>query len=153
VTLAGSNAAASVDLDDPARPRLIGRAPLPEAEHPYPSRTAGDRIVMPVPSGSESVLLSLAGYGECVACTLPLGSGLELSQISSRRPLGRLTLRSGAFGLSATRPIGLAYSAERGLIAVANRSGGLHLVAVRNAPERVATQLVPGAGPDRPSTR
>jgi glycerol-3-phosphate acyltransferase PlsY len=138
VTLSGSNAVASVDLDDPTHPLLIGRAPLPAVERPYLSRTLDDRIVMPVESGSEGVVLTFAGRGECVACTLPRGSALELVQSSAGRSLGTLTLRTGAFGLSATRPIALAYSPERHLIAVVNRSGGVHLVAVRTSSDRVA---------------
>jgi glycerol-3-phosphate acyltransferase PlsY len=135
VTLAGSDEVASVDLFDPATPKLIGRAPLSRTEQPYVSRTIDDRIVMPVASGSEAVVLSFAGFGECVAGTLPRGSGLELVESSGRRSLGRLTLRSGALGLSATRPLGLSYSPERGLIAVANRSGSVHLVAARPTPD------------------
>jgi glycerol-3-phosphate acyltransferase PlsY len=131
VTLLGTGAAAAVDLFDPAQPRLIGRSPLAEAENPYPSRGEGDAIIMPVASGREAVMVSFAGLGDCVASTLPHGSGLEFSQAGSRRPLGRLVLRAGALGLSSTRPTGLAYAPKRGLIAVANRSGGVHLVAIR----------------------
>lgn len=135
VTLSGSNVAAAVDLFDPERPRLIGRSPLSDSEHPYPSRAEDDSIVMPVASGREAVTLSIDGVGECVACTLPQDSGLEVST-TGRRLIGRLPLRGGVFGMSKTRPIGLAFSPERGLIAVANRSGGVHLVAIR--PEAVA---------------
>jgi acyl-phosphate glycerol 3-phosphate acyltransferase len=131
VTLQGSKVVATVDLSDPAAPRLISRAPLSTVAHPYPSRSQDDWIVMPVASGSESVVVALAGFGQCVASTLPHGSGLELSQASEQKSLGRLCLRGGKFGLSETRPTGLAYSAERALIAVANRAGGVHLVALR----------------------
>jgi len=124
VTLMGSNSVAAVDLSDPAGPRLIGRSPLASVEHPYPSRSQDDWIVMPVASGSESVVLPLAGFGECVASTLPHGSGLGLYQVSEQKPLGRLRLRGGKLGLSETRPTALAYSPERALIAVANRAGG-----------------------------
>jgi len=95
---------------------------------------------MPVNSGREAVALSLDGVGECVVSTLPHGSGLEVSGTARRRPLGRLTLRGGTFGLGSTRPLGLAFSTERGLIAVANRSGGVHLLAIRHAAESVAAR-------------
>ena len=140
VTLMGSNSVAAVDLSDPAGPRLIGRSPLASVEHPYPSRSQDDWIVMPVASGSESVVLPLAGFGECVASTLPHGSGLGLYQVSEQKPLGRLRLRGGKLGLSETRPTALAYSPERALIAVANRAGGVHLVAVRADTEAVAVR-------------
>jgi hypothetical protein len=39
----------------------------------------------------------------------------------------------GPANLGTVRPTGLAYSPERKLLAVANRSGGIHLVAVRNS--------------------
>ena len=131
VVLSGSDAAASVDLTDPSRPRLIGRAALPTLDQPYPSRGAGDVIVMPTISGREAVLFTLAGLGDCIAATLPHGSGLEFSQPARGQMLGTLTLRSGALGLGTVRPTGLAVARERGLIAVVNRSGGVHLVAIR----------------------
>ena len=107
---------------------------------PYPSRTRDDWIVMPVAGGGESVVLPLAGFGECVASTLPHGSGLEVMQVDRGRALGRLTLRAGSLGVATVRPTGLAYSPDRGLIAVANRSGGVHLVAVRAATTSLASR-------------
>ena len=50
----------------------------------------------------------------------------------SRSTLGRFPLL-GPFNLGRTRPTGLAYSPERGLIAVATRSGSIHLVELRVA--------------------
>jgi glycerol-3-phosphate acyltransferase PlsY len=131
VTLLGSDVAAAVDLSDPAQPRRIGRSPLARVDQPYLSRTAGDRVVMPSATSREALAVALAGVGECLVATVPRGSGLEVSRASDGRSLGRLTLRAGALGLGATRPTGLAYCPERRLIAVANRSGGVHLVALR----------------------
>lgn len=131
VTLSGSDTAASLDLAVAGNPRLIGRSPLANLDQPYPSRAVGDVIMMPTASGREAVLLGLAGLGDCVAATLPHGSGLEFSQPARRTTLGTLTLRSGSLGFGTVRPTGLALSRERGLIAVVNRSGGVHLVAVR----------------------
>lgn len=135
VTLHGSNSVAAVDLSDPDHPRMLTRSSLPALDHPYPSRTQDDWILMPVASGSEAVGFSLAGFGSCVASTLPHDSGLEFSQYSSRSDptrLGRLRLRSGRLGLSAVRPTAVAHSPERGLFAVANRAGSVHLIAVRS---------------------
>ncbi len=141
VTLLGSGTVVSVELADPAHPKQIGRRPLPDAEIPYPSRGDGDWIVMPVSSGGEGLAFSARGLGECVAGALPQESAIELLRTSSEATvrLGRLTLRSGAFGLSKTRPIGLAFSPERNLIAVANRSGSVHLVAIRALGDRLAS--------------
>ncbi len=141
VTLLGADEAAAVDLFEPTRPHPVGRSRLARAEAPYPSRTQDDTIVMPVASGRESLVFSLGGVGDCVLSTLPQGSGLELHRVRNSRPLGRLTLHGGAFGLGTTRPTGLAFSAERGLIAVANRSGGVHLVAIRPVVETVAASV------------
>jgi hypothetical protein len=152
VTLLGSNITAAVDLFDPARPRLIGRVPLATADHPYPSRDAvapDDAILMPVVSGSEAVPIQLGGLGDCLAFTLPQGSALAFERVapSPSRPrtenLGRLMLHGGALGLGSTRPTGLAFSPERGLIAVANRSGGVHLVAIRATVEKLAASSSP----------
>jgi acyl-phosphate glycerol 3-phosphate acyltransferase len=141
VTLSGSNTVAAVDLFDPAVPVLLGRSPLAKVDHPYASRTKEDWIVMPVASGGESVVVPLAGFGECVAATLPQGSGLEFIQSGRQRSLGRLVLRAGALGVATTRPTGLAFCPDRGLIAVANRSGGVHLVTVRAATESLAARV------------
>lgn len=145
VTLQGANVVASVELTDPTHPKLLTRAPLPDAETPYPSRGGDDWIMMPVSSGAEGIAFSARGLGECVAGALPQASSIALLRTSPQATvqLGRLALRSGAFGLSKTRPIGLAFSPERNLIAVANRSGSVHLVAIRAGADRLA------AGPVR----
>jgi glycerol-3-phosphate acyltransferase PlsY len=141
VTLAGSDMAAAIDLFDPAQPRLIGRTPLARVEQPYLSRTTEDRVVMPVASGREALVVSLPGIGECLVATLPHDSGLEFSLAEPSRALGRLTLHTGTFGLGTTRPTGLAFSPERGLLAVANRSGCVHLVALRSVVETPSESL------------
>jgi len=56
-------------------------------------------------------------------------STLEVLQTSPRCSLGRLPLR-GSFNLGRTRPTGLAYAPERGFLAVATRSGAIHLVEI-----------------------
>ena len=64
-------------------------------------------------------------------------------QASRRTTLGRLVLKGGPLGLSAVRPTGLAYSPERRLLAVANRSGGVHLVAFREGSDAVRVAPAP----------
>ena len=140
VALAGSKMAASIDLGDPSNPHLIGRSAMPEGGCPYPSHAGDDAILMPVASETEAVALPLSGFGECVAMTLPKGSGIGLLQIKGGISLGHLTLRAGAWNLGSTRPTGIAYSRDRGLFAVANRSGGVHLVAVRVGDEAIAAR-------------
>ena len=48
-------------------------------------------------------------------------------QNSPLHPLGRLPL-TGPLNIGRTRPTGLAYSPERGLLAVSTRSGSIHLL-------------------------
>ena len=136
VALWGSNQVASIDLHDLARPVLIARSPLPELEVPYPSRSGDDAILMPVDSRSEAVWAersTVAGTPaeRFVACTLPHESGLRLYHAGTGRALGELTLH-GPLNLGRIRPTGLAFSEERGLFALANRSGGVHLIALRS---------------------
>jgi acyl-phosphate glycerol 3-phosphate acyltransferase len=142
VTLLGSNAVASIDLTDAAQPKRLARAALPDVETPYPSRGTDDWIVMPVLAASEGLAISARELGDCVAGVLPQSSAIALLRTSREATvrLGRLTLRSGAFGFSKTRPIGLAFSPERNLIAVANRSGSVHLVAIRAEGDRLASR-------------
>ena len=146
VTLEGSNTVAAIDLLDPARPQLIGRAPLATAPHPYPSRSRDDWILMPVAEVGESVVLHLAGLGDCVASALPRGSGVELYHPDRRASLGTLLLRGGALGLSKTRPTGLAVSPERGLLAAADRSGGVHMITIRPQAGPMATRALTPRG-------
>jgi glycerol-3-phosphate acyltransferase PlsY len=135
VTLWGSNEVAAVDLNDLSRPALISRSPLPELEVPYPSHSGGDSILMPVDSRSEAVWAEYATADGAtaatfVACTLPHESGVRLYHASTGRALGELTLH-GPLNLGRIRPTGLAYNADRGLLALANRTGGVHLIAIR----------------------
>ncbi|MGE5756673.1 MAG: glycerol-3-phosphate 1-O-acyltransferase PlsY [Planctomycetaceae bacterium] len=135
VSLLGSNEVAAIDLADPAKPRLLGRSRLPEAAVLAPSPSAGDAIAMPVAPEGEAVPVRLPSRRACLACTLPHGSALALYDLATRRPLGRLPLRGGLLRLSPTRPTGIAFAPERGLLAVANRSGGVHLIGVRLGPD------------------
>ncbi len=142
VTLPDAGQAAAVDLFDLANPRLIGRPSLTLTDQPTLSCSPDNEIIMmPDRTGREALLLPIGGIGGCVVSTLPQDSGLEVSR--GRNPLGRLKLHGGAFGLGTTRPLGLAFSQERGLIAVASRSGGVHLVAIRMPSEEVLLRIHP----------
>ena len=144
VVLHGTNEVAAVDLSHPESPSLIGRSKLSDVARPYPSSRSqnDDWILMPVASGAEGLSFHARGLGDCVASSLTNESGLEFVRTSASvtQNLGRLTLRTGLFGLSKTRPIGLAFSAERNLLAVANRSGSVHLVAIRTSTESATLQ-------------
>ena len=63
--------------------------------------------------------------------TLPEESALELAQSSPRLAVGRFPLK-GPLNLGGTRPSGLAFCAERGLIAVATKPGTVHLISIRS---------------------
>ena len=63
---------------------------------------------------------------------------LELFQTEPRQSLGRLPLK-GPLNLGRTRPTGLAYSRDRGLLAVATRSGTIHMVEM--VPRSTSTEL------------
>lgn len=135
VVLRGTNEVAGIDLADPRSPRLTGRAPLAEPEVPYVSTGAGDRMLMPLASGRDAVAVSSPGASSreapaYVVSSLPDACALEVAHVPTRKPLGRLPLR-GPANLGSAIPMGLAYCPERALIAVADRAGGVHLVALR----------------------
>jgi len=109
--------AVTVDLADPAQPMIVDRS------------NQGMK--------TDAVRLDLPMLGECVAWSRPLESGLDFYEAASMRPLGRLCLR-GALNLSPTRPTGVAQAAGRGLVAVATRSGSVHLIAIRPRPDQRA---------------
>lgn len=135
VTLLGSQQAAAVDLTDIGKPRVIGRSKLPEGEAPYTSSDGEDAIVMPVASNRDAVVVHLPDVGDCLLGASADGTTLELRTGRRRRTLGTIHLKGGTIGLSSTKPLGVAFSPERKLIAVATRSGGVHLLAVQPAPE------------------
>jgi acyl-phosphate glycerol 3-phosphate acyltransferase len=146
VVMGGSKKVVGLDLIDPETPRLTGRVSLAPAEVPYPSVSDYDFLFMPVDSDRESIAITPPpGDGGTVLVggifrhtyqyllsTVPDGSALEFFQSAKNwRPLGRMPLR-GVANLGTVRPTGLAYDAGRGLVAVANRSGGVHLIALRS---------------------
>jgi len=61
--------------------------------------------------------------------TVPDDSAIEVFEVDTHRSLGRLPLR-GAANLSPIRPMGIACSAERKLVAVGSRNGAVYLVKI-----------------------
>jgi glycerol-3-phosphate acyltransferase PlsY len=115
VWFAGSDRIVTVDLSDLARPVLL------------------DRKTEATPR--KTLKIDVPARGGFLARARPEDSAVELLDATSMRPLGRLPIR-GPMNLSPTRPTDLAYSEERGLLAVATRSGSVHLVAVRQRREQ-----------------
>jgi glycerol-3-phosphate acyltransferase PlsY len=145
VLLPRSFQTAAIDLTVPETPRLIGRSPVGPSDTPYISRSLDhDWIKMPVLAHCTAVVVehprdpspggdhrdrSTGIHPDFLICARQDESTLEVLQTSPRVSLGRLPLR-GSFNLGRTRPTGLAYSPEHGLLAVATRSGAIHLVEV-----------------------
>jgi glycerol-3-phosphate acyltransferase PlsY len=156
VFLAKCKQTAAVDLSRRESPRLIGRAKPASSDAPYVSFSSeSDWIMMPVAADADAVVIGwpgdravvrtrhqdgIAAPADFLVCTRQQESVLELLQVTPRRSLGRLPLR-GPLNLGRTRPTGLAYSAERGLLAVATRSGTIHLIELRSRVGSGATPL------------
>lgn len=146
VSLAGTNQVARLDLSDPASPKLVDRLDVPDGGLPLALavgsngrllvgdpdastfwRLEGDRLIPVDADGGVADLLEADGL---VFATLPRGSGVAVFASDSDSPLGVLSIR-GAANLGTTRPLGLAHTPERKLLAVSNRAGGsLHLIAI-----------------------
>ncbi len=164
VFLAKSKQTAAVDLSVPEAPRLLGRTKTVTADAPYVSASSdADWIMMPAAGDGDTIAVEWPGAAarpgahdgsvptrnaDFLISTRQDESVLEISQGSPRHSLGRFPLL-GPFNLGRTRPTGLAYSAKRGLIAVATRTGSIHLVelhsrvGVRDRPApRIATSPV-----------
>ena len=122
---------------------------------PVISHCAAVAIELPpnVGDGRDSSGQSIATRADYLICARQDESTLELVQTSPHASLGRLPLH-GSFNLGRTRPTGLAYAPERGLLAVATRSGAIHLIEVcphgttRNE-QRSDVATSPGAAPRR----
>ena len=143
VLLTRTDQTLAIDLSVPESPRVIGRSKSTGADTPYVSYAPNsDWIVMPVASQSEGILIRVPAGGarvgtesgagpinevDYLVCTRQRDSVLELSQTNPRQSLGHLPLK-GPLNLGRTRPTGLAYAPERGLVAVATRSGSIHIV-------------------------
>ena len=147
VFLAKSKQTAAVDLSIPEAPRLIGRTRTVTADAPYLSASPDeDWIMMPGAAEGDTIAIELPGAtispsrrdkdapphrADYLISTRQSESVLEVLQTAPQHCLGRFPLL-GPFNLGRTRPTGLAYSAKRSLIAVATRSGSIHLVAMHS---------------------
>jgi acyl-phosphate glycerol 3-phosphate acyltransferase len=143
VLLTKTNETLAIDLQTPESPRVIGRTKPSAAEVPYVSHSGeGDWILMPVASQSEAIAIEPPPAGnvvrphaepgahrdpEYLLCTRQRDSVLDVVQTSPLHSLGHLPLK-GPLNLGRTRPSGLAYSPERGLVAVSTRTGTIHLI-------------------------
>jgi hypothetical protein len=110
---------------------------------PYVSKSPdADWIMMPAAGDGDTIAIAWPGAtarsgrhdgsaptrtADFLISTRQDESVLEILQTSPRHSLGRFPLL-GPFNLGRTRPTGLAYSAQRGLIAIATRTGSIHLV-------------------------
>ncbi len=135
VTLIGSDQCASIDLFDPTQPKIIGRAELAEDHVPRLSSTRDDMIFTGMGAESNAVLVedsnSKSDDAKWVACALPRESSLVFYNAKTHVSLGRFPLHAGALNLSYTRPTALDFDPVRRVLAVANRSGGVHLIKLR----------------------
>jgi acyl-phosphate glycerol 3-phosphate acyltransferase len=141
VLLAKSKRTVAVDVTDPTSPRLIGRTPYVTADAPYVSTSEdSDWIMMPAGSESDTIALEASRSAshdagspsprpDYVISSRENDSALEVIQTKPHHELGRFPL-FGPFNLGRTRPTGLAYSPERNLIAVATRTGSIHVISV-----------------------
>jgi glycerol-3-phosphate acyltransferase PlsY len=142
VTLPRVKQSVAVDLTDPTVPRAADRADLTQANSPYVSFSPdGDWVIMPAAQASEAAAIrGSALQADDLADPLPTGylvytrpddSALELAQASPAQILGRFPLK-GPLNMAGTRPTGIAFSAERGLIAVATKPGTVYLISIRS---------------------
>ena len=161
VTLPKAKQAVAIDLTDPEDPRPASRTELARADAPYVSFSPdGDWIIMPTAQESEAVAIQRSassvddssgppavGY---LVYTRPDDSAVELAQASPVQTLGQFPLK-GPLNLGGTRPTGLSFSADRGLLAVATKPGTVYLISLRsrleteNGPQkdRIATTAEP----------
>ena len=144
VSLRGSNDLAMIDLNHPTSPRIVERMAMPSPCVPDSIAVdEGGRLMVGDPEASAYWRQGSAGFervevgggvadlvdaGGLIVATLPRGSGLSVLSASTHETIGTFSIR-GAANLATTRPLGLAWCAERRLLAVSNRAGGsVHLI-------------------------
>jgi acyl-phosphate glycerol 3-phosphate acyltransferase len=142
VTLPKVKQTVAIDLTNPEDPRPLGRAELAQANAPYVSFSPdGDWIIMPTSQASEAVAIQRSASPVDYASTPPAvgylvytrpdDSAVELAQASPVQTLGQFPLK-GPLNVGGTRPTGLSFSADRGLLAVATKPGTVYLISVRS---------------------
>jgi glycerol-3-phosphate acyltransferase PlsY len=133
VTLRGSNEAAAIEIGDRGELTLLSRTKLPILETPYLSLAATDRILMPVAAEAKAHLFANAtDHAPLRFCIRPERSALEVYPKTDRTALGKLELRIPG-QLGEVRPTDLDLAPRRGYVAVSNRSGTVHLIAIRES--------------------
>ena len=146
-----------LDLTDSTTPRVVNRVAWPKESRPDAVRFDTDGSLLVTDDGAELLWHQVradatpttrpvdGGAGDVVAIpgegrpdywaySLPFDSGVAFlpATATDDQPHDRLPLLGGRAKLSATRPMGLAIAPDRGLIAVANRSGGsVHLITLK----------------------
>jgi glycerol-3-phosphate acyltransferase PlsY len=152
ITLPKAKEAIAIDISLEGSPRLAGRIALPETGTPYVSVSQdGDWLLMPTLPQTEAVVIDHLeyphGWGSpdpwvgFLLYTLPDESAVELAQSPPRRALGRFPVK-GPLNLGGTSPSGLAFSEERGLVAITTKAGTVHLVSIRSRVDDGADQSV-----------
>ncbi len=142
ITLPKTEQTVAIDLSRPEAPTVAGRSELAHADGPYVSSSADhDWIIMPAAGEHEVVAIkglnspALQGQGTCSAdylvYTRPEHSILELVQVAPRCTIGQFPLK-GPLNLAGTSPSGLAFSPERGLLAVTTKPGAVHLISIQS---------------------
>ncbi len=168
VLLAKTYQTVGFDVSVPENPHLVGRTKPSSAEVPYVSQSPdSDWIMMPVASPSEAIAIpspikrpdqvamtttDSIPSPDYVICARHRESVVELMQTAPLYPLGRLPL-TGPLNMGKTRPTGLAYSPERGLLAVSTRSGSIHLLELACAGAETPNQTSAARSRSRPMPR
>lgn len=151
VAIHATGHAQAIDLTDPHAPRALGEpTKMPVRDLGYLSASDDDRLLMPVASAGESLVLDgLFGDDDAtlVLGTRPAESAVEVVAFTgkSERSLGLLRLK-GPLNLGEAKPSGLAWSPRRRLVAVASKSGAVHLLAVDVPAAAVAQADAAGPG-------
>ncbi len=142
VFLAKSRRTVAVDVSNPTLPVVVGRTSPVTTGAPYVSSDRdSDWIMMPAGSDSDTIAIEAPDtastdaqghlpHPDYVVTSRASDSSLEILQTRPQHEVGRFPLL-GPFNLGRTRPTGLAYSPTRHLIAVATRTGSIHVVELR----------------------
>jgi glycerol-3-phosphate acyltransferase PlsY len=135
VALAGSNRTATIDLENPSEPSILEFASHAGQENHSPFDDQDDPSDHPLVKEGFAARLEFPGQGACLLRTRPRESVLRIDDELGRPDYsGRFPLRT-ALSLGSTRATGIDVAPSRGLIAVATRSGSLHLIGIRPGPE------------------
>ena len=134
-----SDKASAFDITDPEHPRMIEESSVPKSKTPTLSLFPENRnaIILPADTESEAVTMDLYGRKASkevypfLAATRTDDSTVEISQPSPQKVIAQFPVR-GKLNLGKGHPSGIAYSESRNLLAVATRSGAIHLVAVES---------------------